>query len=233
MNNQKSNINIIGYKKSLHYIKAIFKKSVIFLGLFCVSVSLVKNKSEVKIGDQIWATNNLNVLTFRNGDSILIAQTKEKWIMAFNKKQPALCYSFDPITKKINSILYNYYAITDLRGLAPKKWHVATEIDWNILFNKLGGTKKAFEFLKLKNNILNISDNFGYRTVEYDLLIENNKIDTLHNNAPFFADTRIWSSSLINNDSAKFVMLAIDDVGDLFLNKCSKGYGCSLRCIKD
>jgi uncharacterized protein (TIGR02145 family) len=233
MNNQKSLKSKIGHKKTHNSFNLIFIKFFTLIGLFFLITCTEKNKSEVKIGNQVWSSKNLNVLTFRNGDSITIAQTNEKWIEAFHKKLPALCYSVDEQTKEVNSILYNYYAISDSRGIAPENWHIAIEKDWNILFNEMGGTKKAFEFLKLRNNILNISDDFGYRTIQYDLFTDHEKTDTLHENAPIFKDTRIWSSFIINTDSAKFVMLAIDDVGDLFLSNCSKGYGCSVRCVKD
>ena len=61
---------------------------------------------DVKIGDQIWSASNLDVLTFRNGDSIPKAQTSEEWIKAMNNMQPAWCYILN--SKNIKTYLTNY-----------------------------------------------------------------------------------------------------------------------------
>ena len=39
--------------------------------------------------------------------------------------------------------LYNWYAVTDSRGLCPTGWHVPTEEDWTALFTMLGGPSAA------------------------------------------------------------------------------------------
>jgi hypothetical protein len=63
---------------------------------------------EVKIGDQIWAVENLNVDTFRNGDRIPQVKTDEEWIAAGNNKQPAWCYYENNAANGVNyGKLYN------------------------------------------------------------------------------------------------------------------------------
>ena len=44
---------------------------------------------EIKIGNQIWMSRNLDVVTFRNGDTIPEAKTKAEWLKAGGKRQPA------------------------------------------------------------------------------------------------------------------------------------------------
>lgn len=44
---------------------------------------------EVQIGQQIWMTENLNVVQFRNGEPIPEAKTDEEWRRAGEAKQPA------------------------------------------------------------------------------------------------------------------------------------------------
>ena len=46
----------------------------------------------VKIGNQTWMAENLNVSTFRNGDPIPQAKTNKEWELAGKNKQPAWCY---------------------------------------------------------------------------------------------------------------------------------------------
>ena len=46
---------------------------------------------EIKIGTQIWMSENLNVDCFSNGDSIPEAKTKDEWAAAGSNKQPTWC----------------------------------------------------------------------------------------------------------------------------------------------
>jgi uncharacterized protein (TIGR02145 family) len=104
----------------------------------------------VRIGDQYWMSQNLNVSTFRNGDPIMEAKTNEEWISAADKKQPAWCY-YDNLQKNGTKYgkLYNWYAVTDPRGLAPKGWRMPSMKDWDSLFVAVGGEDEAG--FKMKN----------------------------------------------------------------------------------
>ena len=113
------------------------------------SLNLMKNKLDklkndsyyksVRIGNQTWMTENLNVSIFKNGDPILEVKTAEEWERAGENKQPAWCY-YDNDRK--NGVkygkLYNWYAVYDPRGLAHTGWHVPTEEEWKILRKHLG-----------------------------------------------------------------------------------------------
>ena len=64
----------------------------------------------VTIGNQIWSTKNLDVTTFRNGDLILEAKTKEEWLRASHDGIPAYCYyENNPLNKEKYGLLYNGY----------------------------------------------------------------------------------------------------------------------------
>lgn len=92
--------------------------------------------SEVKIGNQIWKTRNLDVDKYRNGESIPQATTNEEWD---NLTTGAWCYyNDDPANGAIYGKLYNWYAVNDPRGLAPQGWHVPTDAEWIILVNASG-----------------------------------------------------------------------------------------------
>jgi serine/threonine protein kinase len=58
--------------------------------------NIVKDRDEnypsIKIGSLTWTKENLNVSTFRNGDKIPEAKTKEDWIKAGEEEKPAWCY---------------------------------------------------------------------------------------------------------------------------------------------
>ena len=52
---------------------------ILFVLLVLSSVSKIVIGQEVTIGTQVWSTENLDVTTFRNGDSIPQARTEEEW----------------------------------------------------------------------------------------------------------------------------------------------------------
>jgi len=82
----------------------------------------------VRIGEQVWMAENLNVSKFRNGDLIPEAKTKEEWKAAGENKQPAWCY-YDNDKKNGEKYgkLYNWYAINDRRGVIPEGWHLPSD----------------------------------------------------------------------------------------------------------
>ena len=103
----------------------------------------------VRLGTQTWMAQNLNVTRFRNGDPIKEAVTPEEWVEADRKKEPAWCYyENDPAYGPCYGKLYNWYAITDPRGLAPAKWRVPNAEEWNRLITLLGKKEKAGDQLK-------------------------------------------------------------------------------------
>lgn len=111
----------------------------------------------VAIAAQVWASRNLNVSTFRNGDPIPEARTPEEWIEAGKTKQPAWCYyNNDSELGETYGRLYNWFAVTDKRGLVPKGWHVPTRDtrgkpenrEFDQLLSHLGGEDYAGSKLK-------------------------------------------------------------------------------------
>ena len=110
----------------------------IVIGLFCFNLLQAQIK-EVKIGQQVWTTENLNVDKFRNGEIIPEAKSEEEWIEAGDNKKPAWCYyNNDPSNGTKYGKLYNWYAVNDPRGLAPEGWHIPSDKEWDVLTNYLG-----------------------------------------------------------------------------------------------
>ena len=98
----------------------------------------------IRIGDQVWMAKNLNVTNFRNNEPIPEARTKEEWIKAGKEGKPAWCHYEN---KDENGIkygkLYNWYAVTDPRGIAPAGWHVSSDAEWRLVTDFLGGEDAA------------------------------------------------------------------------------------------
>lgn len=114
----------------------------------------------LRIGDQVWMDVNLNVSHFRNGDIIPEAKTSEEWSLA-GKEGRAVWASPRSIEQKDNirwskkleettsvsnkdyGKLYNWYALSDERGLAPEGWQIPSAYDWDDLIRQLGGWRYA------------------------------------------------------------------------------------------
>lgn len=88
---------------------------------------------EIQIGNLVWMKGNLDVEYFQNGDWIPEISDDSEWQKA---KTPAWCFANNDSGghAKLGRI-YNYYAITDQRGLLPAGWHIATADDWDSLRN--------------------------------------------------------------------------------------------------
>ena len=102
------------------------------------------NYGTTKIGDKTWLTQNLAVTHFSNGDEIKMATSFDEW-MSFNmNSEPAYMYfNFDPVNSLKYGVLYNFYAVNDKRGLAPKEFHIPSTLEWEKLFINLGEDSKA------------------------------------------------------------------------------------------
>ncbi|MDB5279683.1 MAG: hypothetical protein JWR61_4638 [Ferruginibacter sp.] len=90
----------------------------------------------VTIGTQEWMTKNLDVVTYRNGDTIPEVTDAAVWA---NLTTGAWCYyDNDPGNGVVYGKLYNGYAMLDSRGLAPIGWHIPDNEEWRIFNNNLG-----------------------------------------------------------------------------------------------
>ena len=121
---------------------------------FFVHLTYMHAQSQVTIGSQTWMHENLVVERFNNGDLIPEAKTASEWERAGLEKRPAWCYPNNDINLgRTNGKLYNWYAVSDSRGIAPVGWRVPTLDDFNKLVIFLGeGTsmKDADEELAFK-----------------------------------------------------------------------------------
>lgn len=109
----------------------------------------------VTIGRQKWMTKNLNVDKFRNGDPIPEARTYREWVEAAEDEMPAWCYyDNDTANGEKYGKLYNWYAVSDPRGIAPEGWHVPSKAEWKMLTDYLCGDLQAE--LKMRKDSLRV-----------------------------------------------------------------------------
>lgn len=129
--------------------KIIFK--LFFYSFLLNSLTLMSQTKDVdnneyqfiQIGDKNWSTSNLKTTHFANGDKIPFASNDSLWFLYYEKKIPAYCYMLRDAKNKSIGLFYNYYALIDKRGIAPKNCIVADSSDYRNLINYLGGETQA------------------------------------------------------------------------------------------
>ena len=86
-----------------------------------------------------WMAENLNTTRFLNGDDILEAKTDDEWNKAASNGSPAWSYfNNDPKLGEEYGKLYNWYAISDPRRLAPLGLEIPSDCVYWDLVNFLG-----------------------------------------------------------------------------------------------
>ena len=105
----------------------------------------------IQIGSQYWSKENLAVETFQDGTPITECSSSEQWADLASTNTPAWCYyTFDPSLEEEYGKLYNYYAISSSKGIAPVGFRVPSLSDFNTLASAYGGNSLAG--YKLKNS---------------------------------------------------------------------------------
>ena len=193
--------------------------------------ALTNNLNTIKIGTQTWTTKNLDVTTYRNGDAIPQVQDKVKWS---NLTTGAWCY-YENKTANGSSYgkLYNWYAVNDPRGLAPKGYHIPTDKEWTTLTNNLGGISEAGTKMKSTSGWQNSGN--GTNTIGFEGLPGGCRYDD-GNFGGIGAGGLWWSSSEANTDTntdkAWYRPLNFRH-GKVFRNNPNKRHGFSVRCLRD
>jgi uncharacterized protein (TIGR02145 family) len=184
----------------------------------------------IKIGQQVWMAENLKVTRFQNGDLIPIIEDENKWK---DNNKPAFCYYNNNKSFNTNfGALYNWYAVNDIRNIAPIGWHVATSFDWMILINSLRGNDVAGGKLKESGSVFWVDNNeyatndIGFRALPGGIRFETGEFSSMFESAEF------WSTTKANNSEAR--SRSIHSIGKS-IESYSNDFRCglSVRCVKD
>ena len=176
---------------------------------------------------------NLNVNHFQNGEIIPEAKTEEEWAKARVENRPVWCFYDNDISNGGKYCkLYNWYAVNDPRGLAPKGWHVPTNFEWTVLTDYLaanghsGAEGKALKSTSGWNNSGNGTDNYGWLG-----LPGGNRYD--YGNFHDIGVFGYWWSSSERDPSNAWTRTLEYGTGRLSRNYGHKKNGFSVRCLRD
>ena len=186
-----------------------------------------------KIGSQIWMSENLNVDKFKNGDKIPFAKSLKKMNALERKGKPAWCYyNFDSKNGIKYGKLYNWEAVTDLRGLAPEGWHIPTKDEWEKLSNFLGENggeklkaKSGWDKFIKENEFPNGTDEFNFKA------LPGGERDIFGKFLYIGWTGEWWTSSQVENDEFLYYYYLQSTDNKLYQNEYHNGMFLSIRCI--
>ena len=129
--------------KSRFLILCLFLFNFIFAQSNSISYIYISDTSSkeniyetVNINGIYWSRIDLNLIKFKNGDSIKQAKDLQDWNSAYQQKEPVWMYHKD---NSLNGAkygkLYNYYAVIDKRGLAPDGYHIPSKNEFESISN--------------------------------------------------------------------------------------------------
>jgi uncharacterized protein (TIGR02145 family) len=167
----------------------------------------------IKIGDQIWSTENSIIKKFSNGEDIHQCTSKEDWEECGLIKKPAWCYyDFDERNEKYG-VLYNGYVFMDNPGaISQDGFTSATYADWNKLADFIGGkdyvdtlkSSEGWEKVETDDNgikhstPLQYSDDHGFKCIPSGWVNEKGVFYQLGSISKFWTDTdddtgKLWA----------------------------------------
>ena len=199
-------------------------KSIIILAFF-IGITKFGISQSVIIGSQVWSTKNLDVTSFRNGDPIPQVKTNEEWEKAGENKQSAWCYYENDSTTSVKyGILYNWFAVNDIRELAMEGWHIPSESEWINLMVYLGGKDEGTQW---QENAYRLNE-IGFEGIPSGIRDPFGSFNLLTDRACW------WGSTAFKDDTITAYDLGMDFVdGIVSWGYSNKMCGITVRCIKD
>jgi uncharacterized protein (TIGR02145 family) len=175
----------------------------------------------IKIGTQWWMAENLKTTHYYNQEAIL--------------PLGAYCDDMDdPTDVDVYGRLYNWYTVTDSRGISPSGWHVPTVADWQTLVDYLGGEYSG-GMMKETGTKHWLSPNTGATNESGFSALPGRTWD---DDCTFSGKGKyaiFWSSTQGSYTAcACFLALGYDhNAVYIYLLGRSKTDGCSVRCVMD
>ena len=213
----------------------------------------------VKIGAQTWMVENLRTTKYRNGESIPNVSADDSWNNLLSGAWCDLGNNTEFASKYGH--LYNGYAVSDNRNIAPTGWHVPTNAEWTTLENYLIANGYNYDGTKVNSKISKslVSNNSWFNSsvigaIGNDLSKNNSSgfnalpagyrdpnISTGGIGNPNYTNfvgmsyiSRFWTSTIIQDITPYLYFRSLGyKETSITSPSIAKGYGFSVRCIKD
>jgi len=182
---------------------------------------------DVIIGTQTWSKCNLDVTTYSNGDVIPEVTDPSAWTALTTG---AWCYyNNDSVTGTTYGKLYNWYAVTDPRGLAPTGYHIPSDTEWTTLVNYLGGVSVAGGAMKETGACHWLTPNDGTNSSGFSAFgggIRTTSFNLINNQGLWWSSTEF----ILTFAYYRYIAYNSTNITSTVINKAN---GLSVRLIKD
>jgi uncharacterized protein (TIGR02145 family) len=196
----------------------------------------------VQIGNQCWLQSNLKTSKYRNGDNIPTGLSNSAWETTTNGA--CAIYNNDPVNDGLYGKLYNWYTVSDSRGLCPSGWHVPTDKEWNELilyfdpFTDTAGNWTAVQS-NIAGGLLKSTGLWAPPNTGASNYSGFSSIPAGHRayNGTYYASlgerNHLWSSSMSPNGNPWVRSMWYDNNGIYRANNDHPNGGFSVRCLKN
>jgi uncharacterized protein (TIGR02145 family) len=199
------------------------------------------------IGEQEWMAENLKVSHYNNGSPIANGFNEEDWTHQNDEEIGAfVIYDDESGNAETYGNLYNWYAVENNQGVCPDGWDVPSDEDWMELEMFLGmsesevngvGFRGTNEGSKLAGNSNlwysgSLENNSEFGVSGFNALPSGYRNYTGYEYSAMGFYCHFWSST--SNHSLNSWRRAVGyNNSDLNRSSANKGFGLSIRCIKD
>ncbi|MEI6753775.1 MAG: FISUMP domain-containing protein [Paludibacter sp.] len=186
--------------------------------------------TQITIGTQTWMVENLKTTRYRDGSSIANVTDNTAWAALTTG---AWCESNNNAANSIKyGHLYNWYAVSDSRNIAPVGWHIPTDAEWTTLTTYLGGESVAGGKLKETGTLNWLSPNTAAtNSTGFSALPGGQRSNNGTTYSNFSKYGYFWTATMYNSYAySRSMNYASSVVTQLYDYKAS---GNSVRCIKD
>ena len=197
--------------------------------------------TSIVIGTQTWLDKNLITTKFNNGD--IIVSTTPSTLDISNETTPRYQWAYNGDETSVASYgrLYTWYAVTDNRGICPAGWHVPSDAEWKTLETGLGMTQAQADGTdwrgtdqgtKLKSTTKWQNNGNGTNSSGFDAVGCGSRDLT---SDPFHGVSfwgYYWTATSTDAITAWAHSVSYNFSG-IYRYNWNKGYGLSVRCIKD
>lgn len=175
----------------------------------------------VKIGNQIWSAENIEVDHYRNGDKIPHVQNKNDWA---NLTTGAWCYSSN---RKKYGKLYNWYAVNDKRGMEPEGYHIPTRTEFQKLITTVDEDSRSLKIEESRLYDIGCGTNESGFSALYKC---SRKYDGSYYGQGYASE--FWSSTGYGFKNA-FSFHLMFNSNEIYIFDLDKKNGFSVRVVKD
>ncbi len=189
----------------------------------------------VEIDGKCWMQQNLRTEHYRNGDGIATGLDNAAW--STTSSGAFAIYNDVLANKDFYGLLYNWFALTDPRGLCPLGWHPASDAEFTELTDHLGGLTVAGGAMKTTGNLF---EGTGLWAAPNTGATNSSGFSGLpggmKNNSGLYESISIQGNWWTSTESAPLLaqmrrLRYLDD--DVLRTTMIKYNGLSVRCLKD